>query len=243
MVGVGLLVGGLSAQACAAIAGCEEDPPAKAPESQAPAEAMDLPWPLPVPSSSMEIPRELCAPAEPGDHLTRASEQLARALHEAGYADLRYYDIPEGFAVVTRLELIDDQGLANAPTDPALRFGTPYPQLRFFTMRFWSRLVANRVGRFRLFVFVVLDHPFGYSKDVTDPEVVWKHPSSELPLDRADLPYKPEDKWFALVYEVENPPGSVAARLVPAPAEPALHLEKSGILAALQHVATPAGDP
>jgi hypothetical protein len=228
------------ASAAAVVTACEEAPPAKVP-SAAELEQTDLPWPLPLPSTSMEIPRELRAPAEAGNHLTRPADWLSSALREAGYRDLNWYDIPGGFALVTGLELIDDQGLAMAHPDPALRFGAIYPPLGFFTMRFWSQLLAERTGRFRLFVFVVIDQPFGYSKDVTDPEVVWKHPAQELPLSRADLPYRPQDKWYVLVYELEHPPGTDHAKLVEHPSDPALHLTKSGVAAALEREATADG--
>jgi hypothetical protein len=222
--------------ALVAVSACEEAPPAKSPSGEL--EQTDLPWPLPVPSTSMEIPRELRAPAEAGAHLTRAADWLSHALRDTGYRDLSWYDVPGGFALVTGLELIDDQGLAMAHPDPAVRFSAIYPPRGFFTMRFWSELLAGRTGRFRLFVFVVIDQPFGYSKDVTDPEVVWKHPAEELPLSRADLIYKPQDKWYVLVYELEHPAGTDHARLVEHPSDPGLHLTKSGIAAALEREAT-----
>jgi hypothetical protein len=185
----------------------------------------------------MQIPRELQAPVDANARLARPAEWLSRALHEAGYANLAFYDVPGGFAIVTGLELIDDQGLATPHPDSSMRFSVKSPDWPFFTMRFWSDLLVHTSGRFRLFVFVVRDQPFVYSKDVTDPEVVWKHPATELPPSRAEAPYTPEDKWYALVYEVEHPPSSDHVRLVEQPSPPSAHLDKSGILAALAHVA------
>jgi hypothetical protein len=243
----------LGAFACviAVISACDDPPlPAKsADDAPAPATALaatadqtDLAWPLPLPSTSMEIPSELRAPAAPGDHLTRPADWLAKALHAAGYQELVWYDIPEGFALVPGLELTDDQGLGLVPPDAALRFSASWPREGFFTMRFWSQLLVHKTGRFRALVFVVVDHPFGYSKDITDAEpVIWKHPSRTLPLSRADLAYKAQDKWYMLVYEFEHGAGEAAARLVERPTDPAVHLEKSGIRAALEQLAkTPA---
>jgi hypothetical protein len=218
-----------------ALAGCDEEPPPKT--VARPAADTDLPWPLPLPSSSTEIPRDLCATPEAGSRLGVAADRLALALAGAGYKNLRYYDVPEGFAVVTPLELIDDQGLAMPHPDPAVRFSGTYPPEGFFTMRFWSQLLAGRVGRFRLFVFVVIDHPFGYTPDVTDAQVLWKHPAPELPLSRGDLSYTAKDHWYALVYEVVHPRGTDRVTLVEHPSDPALHLAKAGILASLQRLA------
>lgn len=238
-------------------ASCDEEAPAKAPLtapagwSQAPLHptspgpggpgaippGTDLPWPLPLPSSSMEIPKELRVVPAPGDRLTVAADRLVRALRAAGYADLRFYDIPKGFALVTPLELIDDQGLAVAHPDPKQRFSAAYPGEGFFTMRFWSDLLRAKTGRFRVFVFVVIDHPFGYAKDVTDAEILWKHPTPELPLSRADLAYTAEDQWYALVYEVVHASGTDLVTMAEHPSDPALHLAKSGVQAALQRLA------
>ncbi len=198
-----------------------------------------MPWPLPAPSTSLEIPVELRAPAEPGDHLNRPADWLAAALHAAGYADLAYYDVPGGFVIVPGLELVDDQGQGMTPPNPALRFSGKLPQTRFFTLEFWSELLAHRKGHYRQMVFVVVDGPLGYSTDVTEGHLLWRPPSRELPLDRVEMPYDGHQRWYALVYEFEKSDGAPSARLAPSPTDPAVHLEKSGLLAALKHEAGP----
>jgi hypothetical protein len=213
------------------------DPPSPARSASASTHRLDLPWPLPAPSTSLEIPVELRAPAEPGSHLTRPADWLAAALHEAGYAELSYYDVPGGFVIVPGLELVDDQGQGMTPPDPALRFSGKLPQTRFFTMGFWSELLAHRKGRYRLVLFVVLDGPMGYSTDVTDGHLLWRPPSRELPLDRAEMPFDGHQRWYALVYEFEKGVDSPSAKLVAEPTDPAVHLAKSGVLAALKHEA------
>jgi hypothetical protein len=214
------------------------DPPSPAQHaSPASLHRLDLPWPLPAPSTSMEIPAELRAPAEPGSHLDRAAGWLAAALHEAGYADLSFYDVPGGFVILPGLELVDDQGQGMTPADPALRFSGKLPQARFFTLAFWSELLARRKGRYRLIVFVVVDGPMGYSTDVTEGHLLWRPPSRELPLDRVEMPYPAHDGWYALVYEFEKASDAPSAKLVAEPVDPAVHLAKSGVLAALKHEA------
>jgi hypothetical protein len=218
------------------IAACDPAAPAQN-ASQASAPRLDLPWPLPGPSTSIEIPAELRAPAEPGSHMNRAADWLATALHDAGYADLAFYDVPGGFVLMADLELIDDQGLGATPADPALRFSAKLPQKRFFTMGFWSELLARRKGHYRLMVFVVIDRPFGYSTDVTEGHLLWRPPSRELPLDRVELPYEAHDGWYALVYEFEKAGDAPSAKLATQPVDPAVHLSKSGVLAALKREA------
>jgi hypothetical protein len=236
-----LIVATLAIVAGLGSGGCDEQGPAKTP-TNASAET-DLPWPLPLPSSSTEIPRELCATPTADSRLGVAADRLAKALAGAGYKDLRYYDIPEGFAVTTPLELIDDQGLGVPHPDPKVRFSATYPPEGFFTMHFWSDLLSGKVGRFRLFVFVVIEHPFGYATDVTDAQVVWKHPSEKLPLNRDDLAYTAKDHWYALVYEVSHPRGTDTVTLAAHPTDPTAHLEKAGILASLRRLASGSPTP
>jgi hypothetical protein len=185
----------------------------------------------------MEIPAELRAPAANGAHLSVAADWLAKALHEAGYADLAYYDVPGGFVVMGGLELVDDQGQGLTPPDPAMRFGGKLPAGRFFTMPFWSELLAKRRGRYRLMMFVVIDKPFGYSTDVTEGHMLWRQPSRELPLVRAEMPYDGHDGWYALVYEFEKAPDAPSAKLAGEPVDPGVNLTKSGILPALDREA------
>jgi hypothetical protein len=190
----------------------------------------------------MEIPTSLHAPAARGDHLTRPADWLAQALHDSGYQDLVWYDIPEGFAILTAPELTDDQGFGLTPPDAAMRFSASWPRDAFFTLRFWSELFARKHGRYRGLMFIVVDHPFGYAKDIVDNEpVIWKKPSHTLPLSRADLAYKAQDKWYMLVYEFEHGAGRAPAKLVAQPVDPAVHFEKSGVKAALEKLAKTTG--
>jgi hypothetical protein len=213
------------------------DPPSPARSALASNHRLEMPWPLPAPSTSLEIPAELRAPAAPGNHLNRPADWLAAALHEAGYTDLSYYDVPGGFVIVPGLELVDDQGQGMTPPDPVLRFSGKLPQTRFFTMGFWSELLAHRKGRYRQLVFVVMDGPMGYSTDVTDGHLLWRPPSHDLPLVRAEMPYDGHQRWYALVYEFEKGSASPSAKLVAQPTDPAVHLAKSGVLAALKQEA------
>ena len=219
--------------------GCDEEVP---PKTAAGATAgAELPWPLPLPSSSTEIPRDLRATPESGSRLGVAAQRLSRALADAGYKNLRFYDIPAGFALVTPLELIDDQGLATPHPDPAVRFSAAYPAEGLFSMRFWSQLSAGKAGRYRMFVFVVIEHAFGYTNDVTNAQVAWKEPSAKLPQSREDLAYTAQDQWYALVYEVEHPRGTDRVKLVEHPSDPMTHLAKAGILGSLGRLAGASG--
>lgn len=221
---VGLLV--------ASAAACEPPPPKTARPAAGPV-ADAMPWPLPSPSTSMEIPADARAPVVPGARLAAAAEWLKRGLAQAGYPVVAFYDVPGGFVVRTPMELIDDQGQGMTPPDANLRFAAQPSHTRFFTTPFWADLLAGRTGRYRIMLFVVTGETLGYSTDLTDGHLAWRPPSMTLPLDRVDVPYDAHDRWFMLAYEFEHPRGQ-PAKLVAEPADPAVHLEKSGVLAALR---------
>jgi len=217
-------------------AACDPPRPAQA-AADISADGVALPWPLPSPSTSMVIPRDLRAPATPGARLDVAARWLSNALHEAGYRALTYYDVPGGFVVLCGLELVDDHGLGLTPPDPSLRFSRNLPQGRFLSLSFWSQLLAGQRGHYRLMTFVVIDDVFDYAMDVTDGHLLWRKPSRALPLVRAEMPYDGHEGWYAVIYEVEKTANAQSAKLASHPVNPSVNLAKSGILAALEHEA------
>ena len=70
----------------------------------------EFPWPPPPPSATAEI---RCEQLRLKTRLTSFGDvdrRLSEALDANGYCERRYYAVPDGFALVTRIEQINDDG-------------------------------------------------------------------------------------------------------------------------------------
>ena len=84
----------------------ESEPlPPPLPESRP--QFLAFPWPPPTPSARLLIPKEALPQAKT---FGQASSYLESALSSKGYAEISYYTVPGGVAVVTRLEHIYSNG-------------------------------------------------------------------------------------------------------------------------------------
>jgi hypothetical protein len=93
-----------------------------------------------------------------GRSLSEVSDKLISALERAGYAEYRLYYVPCGFALVTRLEQIDDGG---NPLDGKNRWNVEVIGMRDFSLSEYLRaLFLAPEGRYRLIVFVVSPENF-----------------------------------------------------------------------------------
>jgi hypothetical protein len=83
------------------------------PEVPRPVEATlpDFPWPPPAPSTQTVLPNSLFqASGKPTPSLSSVGAQLVGALEQARYFEYSYYRVPNGFALVARLERIGPDG-------------------------------------------------------------------------------------------------------------------------------------
>lgn len=114
----------------------------------------------PPPRASLTWTGELVA--APNTALSDVAETIATTLREAGYVEQRRYPIGagylNGFAIVTRLERIADDGSAPAPE----RWSPRYPEAA--TVR-WLREASSPTlphsGRYRVFLIAVSPLPTG----------------------------------------------------------------------------------
>jgi hypothetical protein len=152
---------------------------------------------------------------------------LVAALRRAGYVEYSAYYVPCGFALVTRLEHIDDGG---NPLKGRNRWNGNVIVMQDFTLSEYLRaLLLAPEGRYRLIVFVVSPRSF-----TSDPHVVSKASALEwlqngaVSLSEAfsEIQFGDEFRATALIYEFH-----VRGRLV----EP--HLELPATLSGDEHLA------
>ena len=193
-----------------------------------------LPWPPPEPSARMVVPKMLLSnPATLGD----VDDRLRAALRVAGYDDLGYFAVPNGFAAVTRLERIEPTG---EPVADASRWQMTVPADPSFSLFDYLRaLLTAQTGHFRVIAFVVTPTLFTGSPGEVDAVSARRWASTgrnALPPPMRSQVFTADYSVTALVYEFSKIRGERSVHYdLPGDLSATTHLEASGILAALQN--------
>lgn len=197
------------------LCGCkkEELPMTSPPGTNAPPaeEIPRFPWPPPEASATMSLPPEFFSKAKV---LGDVERKLSSALGSCDYAETSYYAVPDGFALVTRLEQINPDGMPKAPPD---RWSVKTTPLRDFSLGEYIRaLFGERPGKFRIIVFVVTPHPFSQANVTVSREeaIAWlPRGLNKLPMSIAEQPYSTSHTCTALIYEFALPETQAKATL------------------------------
>ena len=191
-----------------------------------------FPWPPPRPSAFIEIVGRPESFLRTSDNLGDVDQKLRAALEAAGYVKTRYYAVPDGFALVTRLEQINDDG---TPKEGEERWIAEVQPVSVFELFEWVRAVIEGIpGRFRVVVFVVSPHPMPEGDAVVSQEEAmdWIENGGleQLPPPIAERPYIESYETIALIYEFYQPYIHAEVEFQdPSVLEGQLHLEKAGI--------------
>ena len=123
-----------------------------------------FPWPPPRWTSRLVLPPGVAVRAE-GELLGDIFSRLRAALTRADITEWSVYAIgTDGFAIIARLENIDDDG---RPTPT--RFQAPGVRSRTFDIRdYLTNLLRARVGRYRVVALVVTAAPVTAGPTATD---------------------------------------------------------------------------
>jgi hypothetical protein len=192
-----------------------------------------FPWPPPRFTSKARIERDWLV--APEGTLGEAAERLELALKDARYELPGYYAIPGGFAMATRMEQIEPDG---TPVEDASRWLTEPPPRKIQSLADYLRaLVTAREGFYRVIVFTFTDQPVAASdKQVSGAEAqAWSGSGGDrLPEGIASAAFSRNHRCLVLVYEFRKLAGSEATANPDGAPPASVHLERSGILAALQ---------
>jgi prepilin-type N-terminal cleavage/methylation domain-containing protein len=194
----------------------------------------EFPWPPPTPSAIAKMPREAILSVGPNGKFTLKdmARELDGALDKAGYNEKSYYSVPNGFALVSRLEQLNDDG---SPKDPPDRWKIEVTRsVKFSLTDYLKALFTAQRGRFRLIVFVVTDAPF-----VTDQQ---KSPGREeamgwlatgatsLPDEIGTIEFSAGYDVIALIYEFDQEtPDHPFKQKIPSDFQGQTHLQKAGL--------------
>jgi len=161
---------------------------------------------------------------------------LRQSLERSGYYQMSYHPVPQGFALVARLERINSDG---SPFTGGERFNTSFDPLQKFTIGGYLRaLFVAPPGYYRVIVFVVSGSPFSANgTPVSSKEAdQWLENGSNVLTSRiGDMPYSTDHVCTALIYEFEKrDPGSNPIERHPGRLSANAHILKAKIAEALR---------
>jgi tetratricopeptide (TPR) repeat protein len=194
-----------------------------------------FPWPPPKASASDTVSRQLLLGSREHLLLGDAAAALDLAFRKAGYGEKSFYGVPDGFAMASRIEQMNQDG--TSLEDPADRWSLKVPPIRKFSFSaYMTALFRARPGYYRVIVFVVTSHLFSQSgaEITSDDAKRWSSSGlNGLPDDIASRDYTSAYRCTALIYEFKRMETQRAEFVDPSEITGQIHLEKAGLLAAL----------
>ncbi|SEM12045.1 FecR protein [Syntrophus gentianae] len=202
-------------------------------------QAASLPtfWPPPDASTHQKIPRELLASDKTRTYTwANVAARLEKALADNGYSSPGYYAVPEGFALISQLERINQDA---TPASPEVRWKIkvdPVSIKQFNLDAYLKALLGADAGLFRVIAFVFTPVPIvTRGKANIEEAKLWVGKGgSTLPQVLAKQVYGEDMEATALIYEFEVPRHAKTARLnKPSQRNGQQHLKAAKILKAL----------
>jgi hypothetical protein len=198
------------------------------PKSLPPGQQVPMfPWPPPEYSVSAVLDKSYFKQSKT---MFDVDDILTTALSDLGYYDRSYFEIPNGFALVNRIEQIKEDGAPFAP--PARWSVTVKAYDRLSWSAYLKALVFPPSGFFRIIVFAVTDNSFTSSrKKVTKAaaEQWLKSGVHQLPASIGNKKLGPNHLCMAIIYEFKKV-ASKEAEQITGDLTGMEHLEKSGLI-------------
>lgn len=168
-----------------------------------------LPWAPPRPSALQVLPDSFFRPGGGSTTLGAALDRLTGALREGGHSEYTLYGVPKGFALVTRIEATNAQGI---PLNGNARWSARVPALQGFSLtRYIDALLRPESGHYRVMVFIFTPEEFS-TRDVTarfDTVRDWGAGGvNKLPTRVRQMPFSKDYAVTALIYEFKKAPGA-----------------------------------
>jgi hypothetical protein len=175
----------------------------------------------------------------PPNHLQLLNDidfKLTTALDSAGYLQRSYYAVPDGFALVTRLEQINSDG---TPKNGDQRWLTENEPLQSFSLtEYLTRLFTAKPGFYRVIAFIITLHEFAQSDatvSVQQAEYWLASGMNKLPLPIGNMVYTRQYACTALIFEFQQAAAGQKAKLdVPSRLAAQVHLARANIWPALE---------
>ncbi len=145
------------------------------------------------------------------------NETIVECIDESGYVSSKrqYYAVPNGYALVTQLEKINEDGSPRlGPERWEAKVKSTFKE--FSILDYLKALVVGEEANFRVLVFMITDVPLTQSEEITEMTTAksWlKKGMNALPDDLAALEFTPRHKVNLLLYEFKQHESGKAALL------------------------------
>lgn len=187
-----------------------------------------FPWPPPACAQRYTVLENAAARFAT---LTDVNQWLCRTLESRRYWSRSYHYLPNGFALVTRLEQYNADGTC-MPDDDHRWVDYPVGNTSSGILDYLYTLFVPRKGYFRIFVFAVTDRPEGSSGATIERQQAqkWLEASSSLPFDIGKHPVSERHFVEVLVYEFETSDSNLRPKPRCSGAKPCrVHIERAGL--------------
>jgi hypothetical protein len=187
-------------------------------------------WPPPAASARSVLPNGIFASCAT---LGAAADLLTQALDSGGYSEKAWYAAPGGFALVTRVERVDEEDRPLTVDRWSLAFHKP----DLFSFAGLKDLFVGSEGRFRMLLFIVTSEVVEPGPPVpANKEVDFINGPDSLPEEIRALSFTKNHHCLVLVYEYRKKNATAPLELVPAGENTAIgHLKKTSVFDTLSH--------
>ena len=165
-----------------------------------------FPIPIPKPTTFEALPNRFFSKCYT---LNDVDMTISNAIHNAGYFNKSYYYVPEGFALVTQLEMIDEDG---TPKKENERWFLNRYKSKFSISSYIRALFKANVGYYRCIVFIISREQFASSTKApsrTEANNWIIFGFGTLPKEISEIP-NINYYYTAYVYEFKKPENSEA---------------------------------
>ncbi len=158
-----------------------------------------FPFPPPKASANYTFDKNLFAGLS---NLTQSSERIENALKKSGYYEKSYYQIPNGYALVTRIEKMESNG-APAPEDERWNVNDKGTS-SFDLFEYFKSLFLADEGHYRIIVFLVTSDNVQMTDRImlmSEGEDFLSSGLNRLPPEFDAMPFTDSHYCTALIYE------------------------------------------
>jgi hypothetical protein len=166
--------------------------------------------------------------------LKEIDDIISSSLLANGYTEKSYFAVPNGFALVTRIEKMNEDGTSAEPPD---RWNIDKLNLKFSIRNYLKALFFGTTGYYRVIVFVVTDKSFHTSKKkISRREAyAWLNEGNlTLPDYIGNMNFSNNHQIVSLVYEFSKKESGEPILSDPSKLTGSIHLTQSNILPWIQ---------